>query len=163
MKLKEIEELIDFIAKSGLEEVNIETEQIKLHIKKNLPIAKDTNLINPYVEIQRNMPLPSETASHLISKPQADSTLMPNAVHDSDTIIIKSPMIGTFYRSSKPDAPPFVKEGDIIEIGKIICIIEAMKLFNEIEAEISGTIISILVDDASPVEYDQPLFLIKPN
>jgi len=163
MKLKELEELIDFIAKSGLEEVNIETEEIKLSIKRNLVILQDSNL--------GKLPtaLPVSSASHAaLTTSQSTSNSENQSMAAADTsastgmITIKSPMIGTFYCSSKPENPAFVQEGDTVAPGKVICIIEAMKLFNEIEAEVTGTIVKVLVEDASPVEYDQPLFLIKP-
>ncbi len=151
MKVKEIESLIDFIAKSGLEEVRIETEQIKLSIKKNMPVLQPaaSELFSDRASIAatQNAPLPA-----------IDSQLS----HGSP-IEIKAPMVGTFYQASKPDAPPFVREGDHIQQGQKLCVIEAMKLFNEIEADISGTIVKVLVDDASPVEYDQPLFLVSPG
>ena len=162
MKLKELEELIDFIAKSGLEEVNIETEEIKLHIKRNLVMLQDPNLG------KLPMAVPVSGAFHAATTPQSTSSPGAQPVVASDTsastgtITVKSPMIGTFYRSSKPENPAFVQEGDTVTPGKVICIIEAMKLFNEIEAEVAGTIVKVLVEDASPVEYDQPLFLIKP-
>lgn len=146
MKIKEIEGLIDFIAKSGLEEVNIETEQIKLAIKKTAPV-----LSTPASEA---VPFAVATLPTLAGATDSEPT--------HNYIEFKSPMIGTFYQAPNPDAAPFVAIGNQIEKGQKICVIEAMKLFNEIEADISGTIVKILVDDASPVEYDQPLFLIDP-
>jgi len=148
MKTLEIQKLIEFIAKLGLQEVNIETEDIKLHIKKS-------------------MMHPGETAPPSSSAPLVPQTL-PKSEEDvsepnTNYLMIKSPMIGTFYRSANPDTPPFVKEGDTIHAGTKLCIIEAMKLYNEIESEHSGRIIKILVDNVSPVEYDQPLFLIDPS
>ncbi len=138
----EIQDLIDFITKSGLQEVKIETEALKLHIKRNIAVAQ-----------QLSWP----TASTL---PDAAPVAPPLPVHYT-TIV--SPMVGTFYRASHPDAPPFVQVGDTITKGSKLCIIEAMKLYNEIEAEVSGKIVEILVDDVSPVEYDQPLFRIDPS
>jgi len=150
MKVKEIEGLIEFIAKSGLEEVSIETDQIKLLIKKNAPF------------IQQIVPESPKTTSVM----QADSGSAPldhlSGVPQSSHIEFKSPMVGTFYQAPHPDAPPFVQVGDQIKPGQKLCVIEAMKLFNEIEADIEGTLVKILVDDAAPVEYDQPLFLIDP-
>lgn len=157
MKLKEIEELIDFIAKSGLEEVNIETEQIKLNIKKNLAITQYPSINKTTPPLVEGGPLNNVPVPKLEVQPAVTSDIS-NAAY----ITVKSPMIGTFYRSSKPESSPFVQEGDTVAPGKTICIIEAMKLFNEIEAEVTGTIVKVLVEDASPVEYDQPLFLIKP-
>ena len=142
MKLKEIEGLIDFIAKSGLEEVHIETESS--------------------IALQGSGAFSATAIPQLVSKTESQPVIAPDVLSNAGTITVKSPMIGTFYRSSKPEDPPFVQEGDTVTPGQIICIIEAMKLFNEIEAEVAGTIVKILVEDASPVEYDQPLFLIKP-
>ena len=151
MKVKEIEGLIEFIAKSGLEEVSLETEQIKLSIKKNMPIAQQIVPESPSssasVTAAQAAPLPLDDIS---------SELTPH-------VEFKAPMVGTFYQSPNPDAPPFVQVGDQIQHGQKLCVIEAMKLFNEIEADISGTIVKALVDDASPVEYDQVLFLVDPN
>lgn len=151
MKVKEIESLIAFIAKSGLEEVRIETEQIKLSIKKNMPV------------LQQVVPeLPSDTVPATATQNTPLSVSGGKSAHDSH-VEIKAPMVGTFYQALKPDAPPLVREGDYIQQGQKLCVIEAMKLFNEIEADISGTIVKVLVDDASPVEYDQPLFLVSPG
>jgi acetyl-CoA carboxylase biotin carboxyl carrier protein len=167
MKAKEIQELIDFIAKSGLEEVNIETEQFKLKVKRNSPTQY--KFPEPVHQPQSSdypgtNSLYSQTPSMQVpvipAVPATPTT--PSAENESRFITIKSPMIGTFYRSSNPDAPVLVNIGDDIKKGQTVCIIEAMKLFNEIESEISGKIIKILVENASPVEYDQPLFLIEP-
>ncbi|WP_243517534.1 MULTISPECIES: acetyl-CoA carboxylase biotin carboxyl carrier protein [unclassified Candidatus Cardinium] len=150
MTTKEIQELIDFITKSGLEEVNIETETIKIHIKRSIPIPGH---------------IASLTSNSLPISAPAQVTAMPSIQDNSletNYITVKSPMIGTFYRASSPTDPPFVKEGDLIVKGTKLCIIEAMKIFNEIEAEVTGKIVQILVDDVSPVEYDQPLFLVDP-
>lgn len=138
MKAKEIEALIDFIAKSGLEEVNIETEQIKLAIKKSVP----TPLASPALATPHVAVVSSELGGNYRT--------------------LKSPMIGTFYRALEPEAAPLVEVGAKVEKGQKLCIIEAMKLFNEIEADFAGTIIKVLAEDASPVAYDQPLFLIDP-
>ncbi|TSJ80583.1 MAG: acetyl-CoA carboxylase biotin carboxyl carrier protein [Candidatus Cardinium sp.] len=144
MKTKEIQELIDFITKSGLEEVHIETEAIKIHVKRSIPIPGHVASLppNPFVP-------PAQIA------PEAGA-------NNPNHITIKSPMIGTFYRSPHPEEAPFVKEGDAIVKGTKLCIIEAMKLYNEIESEVTGKIVQILVDDVSPVEYDQPLFIVEP-
>ena len=149
MKIKEIEGLIDFIAQSGLEEVNIETEQIKLTVKRNAPIVQQIIPEAP------GTPAPKQATSSTADTVGSDPA--PN-----NYVEFKSPMIGTFYQAPNPDAPPFVQVGDRVEKGQKLCVIEAMKLFNEIEADIPGTIVNILVDDASPVEYDQPLFLVDP-
>lgn len=164
MKPKEIQELIDFVANSGLAEVNIETEQFKLNIKKYPDVvAQQAPVYNlPQVAPQaiaqatHTAPAAASTATAPAAKTEAAET-------KTNLITIKSPMIGTFYRSSGPDKPFFVNVGDEITPGKPVCIVEAMKLFNEIESEVSGTIVKILVDNSSPVEYDQPLFLVEPK
>jgi acetyl-CoA carboxylase biotin carboxyl carrier protein len=169
MKAKEIQELIDFIAKSGLEEVNIETEQFKLKIKRNSP----TQYKFPEPAPQPLLPMANPATTPIAPQAQANQTpaivstpatpATSSAGNESKYITIKSPMIGTFYRSSNPDAPFFVNIGDDVKKGQTVCIIEAMKLFNEIESEISGKIIKVLVENSSPVEYDQPLFLVDPS
>ena len=150
MKIEAIEALIDFIAKSGLEEVNIETEQIKLAVKRTVPIVQP---ITP----APSSPVPVQASQAVTASPATASSEPTNHY-----VEFKAPMIGTFYQASNPDASPFVQVGDQIEKGQKLCVIEAMKLFNEIEADIAGTIVKVLVDDASPVAYDQPLFLINP-
>ncbi|MFM2428707.1 MAG: hypothetical protein RL012_591 [Bacteroidota bacterium] len=152
MNVKEIKGLIEFIAKSGLEEVSIETEQIKLAVKKNMPVAHKiapelSSSLVPVTAAQTSLHLSDDTSSALTSP----------------YIEFKAPLVGIFYQSPNPDAPPFVQVGDQIRQGQKLCVIEAMKLFNEIEADMTGTIVKVLVDDASPVEYDQPLFLIDPQ
>lgn len=163
MKPKEIQELIDFIASSGLAEVNIETEQFKINVKKypnNAVKAADIVMpVLPQQVAQQALP-PVQVAAPVAAEPAKAAA---PAVEASNLITIKSPMIGTFYRSSNPETPSFVNVGDVIEAGKPVCIIEAMKLFNEIESEISGKIVKILVENATPVEYDQPLFLVEPK
>lgn len=155
MDIKQIQELIKFVSRSGVNEVAIEQENFKITIK--------TNQAPVYV----NAALPAPTAAQ--PAPQAAAPAVeikapatPEADDTSKYITIKSPMIGTFYRSSSPDKPSFANVGDEIAAGKVICIIEAMKLFNEIESEVAGRIVKVLVDNASPVEYDQPLFLVEP-
>ena len=163
MKPKEIQELIDFIASSGLAEVNIETEQFKINVKKypnNAVKAADIVMpVLPQQVAQQALPQTQQVATP-VAEPVKVAT---PAAEASNLITIKSPMIGTFYRSSNPETPSFVNVGDVIETGKAVCIIEAMKLFNEIESEISGKIVKILVENATPVEYDQPLFLVEPK
>ena len=160
-----IQALLDFISKSGLDEVKIETEELTLKVKKSTPPKIHQNIIqSPGVTMPHDstglvapyMPSPAaEPASpHQEEKAPAEA----NKNHKT----IKSPMIGTFYQSPNPESPAFVKVGDKISAGKTVCVIEAMKLFNEIESEISGTVVEILVEDASPVEFDQPLFLVDP-
>ena len=152
MKIKEIQEIINFIKKSDLDDVSIETENIKIRVKKNN--GNITTIEQPKVvktEIQPQTP------------PVENKTSEERKEKTSNNIIIKSPMIGTFYRSPNPESDPFVSEGDSIKVGQTICIVEAMKLFNDIESEISGKIVKILVDDNSPVEFDQPLFEVDPS
>ncbi len=161
MKAKEIKDLIDFISNTGLEEVNIETEEFKINIKRSheaqnivsspIPAVVPVSSTAPQVAEQ---PKQSESSNESSSSPAAES---------GNYVEVKSPMIGTFYRSPNPDSPSFVNVGDKINKGDTVCIVEAMKLFNEIESEVSGTIVKILVENASPVEYDQPLFLVDPS
>lgn len=159
MKAKEIRDLIDFISKSGLEEVNIETEEFKIKVKRNMEHAVSNYVAAP-APIAAPAPVaPVQAAPKAAAAPEAASTAASEA---GNYITIKSPMIGTFYRTPNPDTDPFVKVGDTVSIGQPVCIIEAMKLFNEIESEISGTIVKVLVENATPVEYDQPLFLVEP-
>lgn len=158
MDIKQIQELIKFVSKSGVNEVAIEQENFKITIK--------TNQAPTYVNASVPQPVQYQQAPvNSGSVTQAESK-MPSQVLSSDEssnyITVKSPMIGTFYRSSSPDKPFFVNVGDEIKSGDVICIIEAMKLFNEIESEVSGRIFKVLVDNSSPVEYDQPLFLVEP-
>ena len=165
MNTTEIRDLIDFIAKSGLNEVNIETKELKLHVKRepDQKIFKSSPVAAPPAIASMATPL-STAAEHL-----AQHTAPPPAPKTSPetsgkkTAEIKSPMIGTFYRSSSPDSPPFVSVGDKVTKGQTVCIIEAMKLFNEIESEVSGTIVKALVENATPVEYDQVLFVVEPD
>jgi len=156
MKAQEIQDLIDFISKSGLAEVKIETDEFKLSIKKNAEVSQ-----SKAVEYAAPAPSPAPAPSAPTAPVEASAPAAP-ASDDSKYIEVKSPMIGTFYRTSNPDADPFVNVGDSIKAGQTVCIIEAMKLFNEIESEISGKIVKILVENATPVEYDQPLFLVDP-
>jgi acetyl-CoA carboxylase biotin carboxyl carrier protein len=159
MKTSEIRDLIDFISKSGLNEVDIETKELKLHVKRepDQKVFKSTPVLAP-VPAQ----LPASPAQQVgASQPQASAPKAESA--GKKTLEIKSPMIGTFYRSSSPDTPPFVSVGDKISKGQTVCIIEAMKLFNEIEAEISGTIVKVMIENATPVEYDQVLFVVEPD
>jgi len=157
MKLTEIQDLIKFVSKSGVNEVELETKEIKIVIRTGKQAAP---------VVYQNAPVQYAPAPTQVSPPEVSATVVTpvvNATEDSNYITVKSPMIGTFYRSAGPDKAPFVNVGDIIEIGKPVCIIEAMKLFNEIESEVKGKIVKILLDDATPVEYDQPLFLVDPS
>ena len=152
MKPKEIQDLIDYISNTGLAEVKIKTEEFELSVKK----YADGSTAAPapqYIAAPAAVPAPA---------PAAAAPAAPSPAPSSNLVEIKSPMIGTFYLTANPDSAPFVTEGGSISAGKTVCIIEAMKLFNEIEAEISGKIVKILVANASPVEYDQPLFLVDP-
>ena len=151
MKAKEIQELINFLSESGLEEVNIETDDFKVSIKR----SAEQHVIAP-APAAAPAPTPAAPA------PAADGGGDAPAA-DSNLVEIKSPMIGTFYRSPNPESPSFVEVGSSIKAGDPVCIIEAMKLFNEIESEVSGKIVKVLVDNAQPVEYDQPLFLVDPS
>ncbi|GGI22597.1 acetyl-CoA carboxylase biotin carboxyl carrier protein [Pedobacter mendelii] len=156
MDIKQIQELIKFVSRSGVNEVAIEQENFKITIKTN----QAPTVVHASVP---QAPL-LQAAAPVATAPTvpAATPVAPAAEDTSNYITVKSPMIGTFYRSASPDKPMFVNVGDEIGTGKVICIIEAMKLFNEIESEVSGRIVKILVDNASPVEYDQPLFLVEP-
>lgn len=159
METKDIQKLIDFISQSGLDEVNIETSELKLAIKRYSNAAPVAVQAQPtYVA-----PAPVAAPAPVQQVAAAAPVTAAPAAEASNLITIKSPMIGTFYRSAGPDKPNFVDAGDDVSTGKVVCIIEAMKLFNEIESEISGKIVKVLVENATPVEFDQPLFLVEPN
>ncbi|MCH7397067.1 acetyl-CoA carboxylase biotin carboxyl carrier protein [Belliella sp. DSM 107340] len=157
MKAKEIQDLIDFISNSGLAEVKIETDEFKLSIKKN----SETQYVAAAPAPAHAAPSPA-SAPAPVATPSAPATIAAKEDDTSKYLEIKSPMIGTFYRTPNPDSDNFVNVGDVVKGGQTVCIIEAMKLFNEIESEISGKIVKVLVDNATPVEYDQPLFLVDP-
>ncbi len=159
MKPKEIQELLDFIANSGLAEVNIETEQFKINVKRNAAAAAVLQTSLPQVIQPSVLPAQQQVATSNNTASGEKGAETPAA--NSKQITIKSPMIGTFYRSSSPETPSLVNVGDEITPGKSLCIIEAMKLFNEIESEYEGKIVKILVENATPVEFDQPLFIIE--
>jgi acetyl-CoA carboxylase biotin carboxyl carrier protein len=159
MDIKEIQNLIKFVAKSGASEVKLEMDDIKITIKTGS--EPDTTAIH-YAPVAQQMPqavAPLEQAQQAQAAPVASTETEENSKY----ITIKSPIIGTFYRKPSPDKPLFVEVGQSIAEGDVLCVIEAMKLFNEIESEVSGKIIKILVDDSSPVEFDQPLFLVDPS
>lgn len=165
MNIKEIQDLIKFVAKSGVSEVEIEQKDFKITIKAEDKSAKEEKQII----VQAAAPAPAAIPAAPVAAPAPAAAPAapaaapaPAAADDSKYVTIKSPMIGTFYRSAGPDKDPFVQVGDTVAADSTVCIIEAMKLFNDIEAEISGKIVKILVDDATPVEYDQPLFLVDP-
>jgi acetyl-CoA carboxylase biotin carboxyl carrier protein len=154
MNIKEIENLIKFVQKVGVSEVSIEQKDLKITIKTH-----------PEGQIQVGQAAAPMVAApaQMAQMPAAPATApVPKASDESKYITVKSPMIGTFYRTPSPDKPVFINVGDEIKPGKVLCIIEAMKLFNEIESEVSGRIVKVLVDNATPVEYDQPLFLVEP-
>ena len=156
MNLKEIEALIKLVKKSGVSEVSVDMKDFKITVKTE---AHTNNSGHAPVAITA-IPAPAQAAPPVEAAPPAAPK---PAADDSKLITVRSPMIGTFYRTPSPDKPPFVNVGDDIAAGKVLCIIEAMKLFNEIESEVTGKIVKVLVENASPVEYDQPLFLVEPS
>ena len=164
MDIKEIQSLIKFVAKSGVNEVKLELEDFKITIKAGMSGTETTI-------VQQAAPL-AVPAQQILSAPEAPAPVpvapaatpeAPAADDESKYVTITSPIIGTFYRKSAPEKPNFVEVGDSVDANSVVCIIEAMKLFNEIEAEVSGRIVKVLVDDASPVEFGQPLFLVDPS
>ena len=157
MNTTDIQQLIDFISQSGLDEVNIETTDLKISVKRYGSGVPTTQVAAPAPALAAPQPAPAAVAPPVSAPPVAAPK-----VDTTNYITIKSPMIGTFYRSANPESPMFVEVGDTVSEGKVVCIIEAMKLFNEIESEVSGRIVRILVENATPVEYDQPLFLVEP-
>ncbi|PSL47435.1 acetyl-CoA carboxylase biotin carboxyl carrier protein [Chitinophaga niastensis] len=158
MDFKQIQELVKMINKSNISELSIEQDKFKITIKQ-----KD-NEVQQVITVPATMaPVQAVAAVAPAAAPATAATAAAPAASKADNLVtIKSPMIGTFYRSAGPDKAAFVNVGDEVTSGKVVCIIEAMKLFNEIESEVSGKIVKVLVDDASPVEYDQPLFLVEP-
>ncbi|HMR58453.1 MAG TPA: acetyl-CoA carboxylase biotin carboxyl carrier protein [Cyclobacteriaceae bacterium] len=156
MKTSEIRDLIDFIAQSGLNEVDIETKELKLHVKRE-PDQKVIKSSAPVIAQPVSVTPQAVTAPAVTQTPAK----VEKPATGKNTVEIKSPMIGTFYRSANPDSPAFASVGDKISKGQTVCIIEAMKLFNEIESEVSGTIVKAMVENASPVEYDQVLFVVE--
>jgi acetyl-CoA carboxylase biotin carboxyl carrier protein len=173
MKLSEIQELIKFVARAGVNEVEIEQKDFKILIKSDYLAKKKSNIKEEPQIIQQQVPVPMPQAVQAAPAPVATApvsatveikeTAAPEKNEEANYITVKSQMIGTFYRSSSPDKPAFVSVGDTIKEGDPICIVEAMKLFNEIESEVSGKIVKVLVEDATPVEFDQPLFLVDPS
>ncbi len=164
MNAKELQDLIDFISKSGLNKVNIETSEFKISVtresKPKVKYAKEQ--MSQPMHLPAPQPQQQQAQTSAPAAAPAASAATEASSAEGNYITVKSPMIGTFYRSASPENPPFVNVGDEIKPGKVLCIIEAMKLFNEIESEVSGRIVKVLVDNASPVEYDQPLFLVDP-
>lgn len=161
MDLKEIQNLIKFVANSGVAEVKLETGDVKITIRTTLEGTTETTYVQQ---------MPAQNLLHQAVAPQqiapvaaAPVAAAPVVDENAKYITVKSPIIGTFYRKPAPDKPMFVEVGSSIGKGDVLCVIEAMKLFNEIESEVSGKIVKILVDDSSPVEFDQPLFLVDPS
>jgi acetyl-CoA carboxylase biotin carboxyl carrier protein len=165
MDLKDIQELIKFVAKSGATEVDLEIDNVKISIKS--PPKKKRGEVEEVTTIIQQAPaqvVASPAApTPVVEAPSESNPADSNSAEEGDYITIKASMIGTFYRSASPENPPFVNVGDTIKEGDAICIIEAMKLFNEIESEVSGKIIKVLADDSTPIEFDQPLFLVDPS
>lgn len=161
MNLNEIQDLIKFVAKSGVTEVEIEQKDFKITIKSENKKSESQIIVQAAAPVVPQIAAPAVAAPAPVAAPVAESAPAA-ASEDAKYITVKSPMIGTFYRSAGPDKEPFVSVGQMVNKGETVCIIEAMKLFNEIEAEFSGKIVKVLVDDATPVEYDQPLFLVDP-
>ncbi len=160
MDIKEIQNLIKFVQKSGVEEVKIERDDFKITIK--------TKSVAPQHLIVEDIPTPvsipaSQPITHAVQEVNTQETTESVNLENDNQVVVKSPIIGTFYRKPSPDKPSFVEVGQSIAKGDVLCVIEAMKLFNEIESDFSGKIVKILVDDQSPVEFDQPLFIIDPS
>ncbi len=161
MDIKQIQDLIRFVSKAGVSEVSIEQNEFKITIKTGQAQTVVNATLPAAVPLTQAVPTPVVNAPAAIASAEASAASI-TADDSSKYITIKSPMIGTFYRSATPEKPSFVNVGDEIKAGAVLCIIEAMKLFNEIEAEVSGRIVKVLVENSSPVEYDQPLFLVEP-
>jgi acetyl-CoA carboxylase biotin carboxyl carrier protein len=161
MELKEIKELIKLVSEAEVSEVEVEKGDFKIAIKKT---AETTTYIQSAPVIQQAPAVQAAPQAPVMTeRMEAPVSKAPEAGNAGNLITIKSPMIGTYYKSSTPDKPAFINVGDEIKVGSVLCIVEAMKLFNEIESEVSGKIVKILVENASPVEYDQPLFLVEPK
>ena len=161
MDIREIQNLIKFVAKSGATEVKLEMDDFKITIKTTTEGAEGTTT---YVQQMPMHAAPQMAAPQVVAAPVVtDAPAAPAADDSAKYITVKSPIIGTFYRKPAPDKPMFVEVGSAIGKGDVLCVIEAMKLFNEIESEVSGKIVKVLVDDSSPVEFDQPLFLVDPS
>lgn len=162
MDLKDIQNLIKFVAKSGASEVKLETDDVKITIKTGS--ESETTIVQQMPMATAQMPQQIAAVPAAVQQAPIPTEAKPAAEDEnSKYITVKSPIIGTFYRKPSPDKPLFVEVGKTIAEGDVLCIIEAMKLFNEIESEVSGKVVKILVDDATPVEFDQPLFLVDPS
>ncbi|MCC7244220.1 MAG: acetyl-CoA carboxylase biotin carboxyl carrier protein [Saprospiraceae bacterium] len=165
MDFNQIQEIIRMVSKHKLSEFSLKEGDFKLVIRNQGNVVESSSVVAPMVmPVQQPVVTvaPPAPAAPAKAEPAAAPAPAPAAADDSRLIAIKSPMVGTFYRSSGPDKPPFIKVGDVVEVGAKVCIIEAMKLFNEIDSEVKGKVVKILVDDATPVEYDQPLFMLEP-
>jgi acetyl-CoA carboxylase biotin carboxyl carrier protein len=164
MDINEIQSLIKFVSKSGVSEVELETKGFKIVIKTGNNRVNEQPIYIQAPQAVQSVAIPSQASAIPVAEAPspAPEAPKPAAAPSNNYVTVKSPMIGTFYRSSSPDKPQFVNVGDEIKAGDVLCIIEAMKLFNEIESEVSGKIVKVLVDDSKPVEYDQPLFLVEP-
>jgi len=160
MDIKEIQNLIKFVQKSGVEEVKIERDDFKITIKTKSVAPQ--HIIVEDVPTQASIPA-SQPITQAVQEVNTQETTQSINLENDNQVIVKSPIIGTFYRKPSPDKPSFVEVGQSIAKGDVLCVIEAMKLFNEIESDFSGKIVKILVDDQSPVEFDQPLFIIDPS
>ena len=171
MNIDDIQDLIKFVAKAGVNEVEIEKKDFKIVIKSDYLAKKKTNFKEETTIVQQQIPVAAApAAAPVAAAPVAAAPAAPapakeeaNGEEDSNLITVKAQMIGTFYRAAGPDKDPFIQVGSVIKPGDKLCIIEAMKLFNEIESEVSGKVVKILVDDISPIEFDQPLFLVDPS
>lgn len=162
MDIKEIQSLIKFVAKSGASEVKLEMEDIKITIRTGSDSSSSEATFVQQVPVAQ-APVAATLPPAAVEQKAPETSEAAPADDDSKYVTIKSPIIGTFYRKPSPDKPPFVEVGDSVGKGDVLCVIEAMKLFNDIESEVSGKIVKILVDDSSPVEFDQPLFLVDPS
>lgn len=168
MNINEIQDLIKFVAKAGVNEVEIEKKDFKIVIKSDYMAKKKTNFKEEPTIVQQQIPVGNIAAQPVAAAPTPVQEAAPAAPAEkeednSNLITVKAQMIGTFYRSPGPDKDPFVEVGSTIKAGDKLCIIEAMKLFNEIESEVSGKIVKVLAEDQSPIEFDQPLFLVDPS
>ncbi|MBF35757.1 MAG: acetyl-CoA carboxylase, biotin carboxyl carrier protein [Crocinitomicaceae bacterium] len=168
MNINEIQDLIKFVAKAGVNEVEIEKKDFKIVIKSDYMAKKKTNFKEEPTIVQQQIPVGNIAAQPVAAAPAPVQEAAPAAPAEkeednSNLITVKAQMIGTFYRSPGPDKDPFVEVGSTIKAGDKLCIIEAMKLFNEIESEVSGKIVKVLAEDQSPIEFDQPLFLVDPS
>jgi acetyl-CoA carboxylase biotin carboxyl carrier protein len=164
MNLKEIQNLIKFVAKSGASEVKLEMDDVKITIKTGEGSTTKETIVQqiPVGNLPQQQAMPGQSVAQETPAP-SDTQEQAKEPENNNYITVKSPIIGTFYRKPSPDKPVFVEVGDAIKEGDVLCTIEAMKLFNEIESEVSGKIVKVLVDDATPVEFDQPLFLVDPS